>query len=296
MNLRFSGHETFVVRTFWPKKGYDFVSSGGNFNNENAVVGLGVGKNMVSSIQHWMRALSLLNEKNELSELSHFLFGEAGVDPFLEDIGSIWLLHYHLIKTNYASIYSAIFNKFRKERSSFTKIQLNNFVKRLYRENDDARYNPQSVDKDISVFIRLYNTPDYKIIKNDFEEEVSGLMLELELLSSTFEDVHFERGKRKEEWFHLNAGNRPELPSLITLFTILDQNSDSSAISFRRLEVEDNNPGLVFLLSKDGLYYQLKQIESIMDGVIVSETAGVINLILPQNLNKWEILRKYYGN
>jgi hypothetical protein len=23
--LRFSGHETFIARTFWPKKGYDFI-------------------------------------------------------------------------------------------------------------------------------------------------------------------------------------------------------------------------------------------------------------------------------
>jgi len=46
-NYRFSGHETFVVRSFWPKKGYDFIASGGKFSDDDAVVKLGVGKNMV---------------------------------------------------------------------------------------------------------------------------------------------------------------------------------------------------------------------------------------------------------
>jgi hypothetical protein len=60
--LRFSGHDTFIVRTFWPKKGYDFIKNGGNFNAEDAVIDLGVGKNMVSSINFWMKALGLNEE------------------------------------------------------------------------------------------------------------------------------------------------------------------------------------------------------------------------------------------
>lgn len=48
--LRFSGHDTFIVRTFWPKKGYDFIKNGGNFSAEDAVVDLGVGKNIYPAI------------------------------------------------------------------------------------------------------------------------------------------------------------------------------------------------------------------------------------------------------
>ncbi|HRW22723.1 MAG TPA: DUF4007 family protein, partial [Bacteroidales bacterium] len=55
--LTFSGHETFHCRTFWLKKGYDFLVSGNNTfkNEEAAVVELGVGKNMVASIRYWMK-------------------------------------------------------------------------------------------------------------------------------------------------------------------------------------------------------------------------------------------------
>ena len=55
--LRFSGHDTFVVRSYWPKKGCDFVKKGYKFSSEDAVVELGVGKNMVTSIQFWMKEI-----------------------------------------------------------------------------------------------------------------------------------------------------------------------------------------------------------------------------------------------
>ncbi len=45
--LSFSGHESFHCRQFWLKKGYDFVQRRGKFSDKNAVVELGVGKNMV---------------------------------------------------------------------------------------------------------------------------------------------------------------------------------------------------------------------------------------------------------
>lgn len=41
--MRFSGHETFICKQFWLKKGYDFLIAGNRFGNENAVVELGVG-------------------------------------------------------------------------------------------------------------------------------------------------------------------------------------------------------------------------------------------------------------
>ena len=51
----FSGHESFVCKSHWLKRGYDFVNAGNNFNDDEAVVHLGVGKNMVASIRFWLK-------------------------------------------------------------------------------------------------------------------------------------------------------------------------------------------------------------------------------------------------
>jgi hypothetical protein len=299
--LRFSGHDTFVVRSFWPKKGYDFVNNGGRFGSEEATIELGVGKNMVTSVQFWMKALGLLEEDNlTLTDFARFILDDNGVDPFLEDIGSIWLLHYFLVKSEYSSIYSLIFNELRKERSLFTKAQLAAFIKRKYSEIGDSSLNQNTIEKDISVFTRLYNKIDFQSISKDFEDEVSSLMLELELITSSIEEDIKEGSNKREkiEWFYLHGENRSSLPPEILLFTILDNYENQRNIGLKRLEVEPNSPGMVFLLSKDALYGQLKVIESLYPGIIVSETAGNTQLVLPDEIlaEKWEILRRYYAN
>lgn len=61
----FSGHESFPCKTLWLKKGYDFVRAEKDFNAPEAVVDLGVGKNMVSAIRYWFKSFGL-NVRNTL--------------------------------------------------------------------------------------------------------------------------------------------------------------------------------------------------------------------------------------
>ena len=109
--LIFSGHESFHCRTLWLKKGYDFISHEKKFTMPDAVVDLGVGKNMVSAINFWMRSFGLIQKEHKLSNLAEFIFGKDGVDPYLENPATLWLLHYHLVKENIASINSLVFNE-----------------------------------------------------------------------------------------------------------------------------------------------------------------------------------------
>lgn len=296
--LRFSGHDTFVARSFWPKKGYDFVSNGGSFSSDNAVVELGVGKNMVSSINFWMKALGLVDENlNQPTELANYILADNGVDPFLEDIGSIWLLHYLLVSSNYSSIYHLVFNEFRKERSLFNKKQLTSYIKRKYLESDDNSFNKNTVEKDISVFLRLYKKVDYRSISKDFEDEISSLMIELNLISSSIEDEIKEGSNKREkiEWYHLHGAIRSNLPTEIVLFAILDNFEGSNNISLKRLEIDPNSPGMIFLLNKEGLYGILKKIEEQYPEIILSETAGNTVLVIPEQIDKWTVLKNYYA-
>jgi hypothetical protein len=64
--LTFSGHDTFHCRHLWLKKGYDFIKAGNKFTNEDAVVLLGVGKNMVSSIYFWMKDFGMLDKEGSI--------------------------------------------------------------------------------------------------------------------------------------------------------------------------------------------------------------------------------------
>ena len=58
----FSGHETFAFRYTWLKKGVDaFTADADVFRSERAIVTLGVGKNMVSSIRYWAGATGVFD-------------------------------------------------------------------------------------------------------------------------------------------------------------------------------------------------------------------------------------------
>ena len=101
----FSGHETFVFRYGWIKKAVDAVlDNPETFQDANAIVKLGVGKNMVASIRHWALATHMLEEQpktrgNQIncSELGRLIFGQSGHDPYLEDPNTLWVLHWNIL-------------------------------------------------------------------------------------------------------------------------------------------------------------------------------------------------------
>lgn len=101
---QFSGHETFALRAGWPKKAYDAaLDDPGVFSDDAAMARLGVGKNMVRSIRYWALALGVLAEDGRgavrPTPFGRLLLGdEDGLDPFLEDAGTAWLLHWRLCR------------------------------------------------------------------------------------------------------------------------------------------------------------------------------------------------------
>ncbi len=101
---QFSGHETFALRAGWPKKAYDAAAENPCvFADEGAIARFGVGKNMVRSIRHWALATGILDDTGRGSVVPSalgrlLLDGDTGLDPFLEDTGSAWLLHWQLCR------------------------------------------------------------------------------------------------------------------------------------------------------------------------------------------------------
>jgi hypothetical protein len=294
MKLQFSGHDSFICKHFWLKKGYDFIQQGTRgFNDELAVVDLGVGKNMVTAISYWLKAYGVTDNSNTVTELGHYLFNErTGVDPYLEDLGSIWLLHYSLIKSNKASIYNLFFNEFRRDRFHFTRRQLSNFLLRKLEANNQNNVNGNTVNADITVFFRNYLKPSLKNKKIDIEDEFSNLFVDLQFMDS----YHSENAEEQSvEWYKVENDLRIDLPGQIVLFAILDNDVYGNSISFKELLSGFNSPGGVFALNEDGLYNKIEQIQSFYPDINYSENAGVRELQFKSKPNKWKVLNEYYS-
>jgi hypothetical protein len=281
----FSGHDSFQCRQLWLKKGYDYVQEGKNFNDEDAVVQLGVGKNMVSSIRFWLKAFNIIDNKDDSTEFGKRLFDdEIGYDPFLEDEASLWLLHYQLVKNGFSSIYSIIFNEFRKEKLFFNKETFVNYVKRIGESNPELNFNENTVAKDFVVFANLYKSnPESK----DVEDSFSGILSEIELLKTT--------GKGKDEQFFIENSERDNLPESIVLYAILDNPIYGKSISLNSLEFNWNSPGSIFALNRSGLMNKISDIVDGFKGITFTDQAGIKELQFKYKADAYEILDTHYG-
>lgn len=277
-NPRFSGHESFQCRFYWLKKGYDFLQQQGDFNADYAPVQLGVGKNMVTSIRYWMKAFDVLDEEsNQATELALFIFDDKrGKDPFLEDHGTLWLLHYLLIKKGYATTYPLLFNQLRKKRPEF------NFGHFESLANEMGNFSSNTLKTDFQIFGRMYTPRDDS---KDLDETYSGLLTELGLVQ--------KRRKEKMEWYSIEPRRRPELPADIVLYCILDNPDYGNSVSFEVLYGE--GVGSIFALNRDGLTEKLEEIATSSKGTITySNEAGIKELQFNKKPKGIDILRRYY--
>lgn len=284
----FSGHETFSCRSYWPKKGFDFIKNNNKFTDKDALVNLGVGKNMVSSIKHWLKAFDILTNDGSISKFWNSILDKKGYDPYLENKGTLWLLHYFIVKTNYASSYNELFNNFRKEKIEFVRSQFKNFISTKLDLQGFKNYTSNTLEKDINVLLKNYCYTNS--IKHNLEDDLSSLLIDLELIERV--EVSFS----SEQYYSFNVSERNDLPWQIFLFVILDLFSDENIIDLHSLETKVNSPGLIFCMNKLGLVNKMQEIADETTKIVFKNDAGIITLSGLDKLDKNEILAEYYAS
>ena len=276
----FSGHESFSCKSLWLKKGYDFLVHNYNFNAPDAVVQLGVGKNMVSSIRFWMRAF-MLTSKDELTPIAHYLFKDHdGADPFIEDLGTLWILHFLLVTGGEATIYNWVFLRLQKERKEFTRIQVVNAVRRYMIEAERTKsFNENTTKKDVAVLLQNYVEPQ----NSHSNEDYTALLLDLNLIRTS------DGGKS----YQFNIEGKRPLPLDIFIYTIIKWKGESLSIDFSSIQ----DMGLVFCLSDMETISLLQQAsETYPELMHYSDVAGVRQLQFLKDCNAQYFLDKYYSH
>lgn len=275
----FSGHESFPCKTLWLKKGYDFIDGKNNFNAADSVVKLGVGKNMVASIRYWLKTFGLVKE-GSLTEVARFVFADnSGVDPYIEDLGTIWLLHYLLISSREATLYNLLFTRFQRERRVFERQHIISFVKRYMAEKGKLKtYNENTVKKDVAVLLQNYVQP----MKAQAMEDYSTLLIDLDLIMTT-------DGKQ----YMFNQEGKRQLPPDILMYAILEEKKSDKSVDYDTLQ----NIGLMFCLNDMELIAALSLLQERYPDVIrYSDTAGLRQVQFLKKVESMDVLRQYYQN
>ncbi|MDD6000591.1 MAG: DUF4007 family protein [Bacteroidales bacterium] len=285
-DIHFSGHESFPCRTLWLKKGYDFIKSNGNFNDDNAVVTLGVGKNMVSAIRYWYKVFGFNSEK--FGWLADYLFdNNNGKDKYLEDLATLWLLHFLIIYFNDATLYNMFFAMFQRERKVFDREHILNFVKRkLVEAQKETAFNENTVRRDIATLLLNYCLPK----KPQSNDEYSTLLLDLDLIRQTDKtDKHDEQNNFD---YYFNIEGKRKVTDEIFLFAVIVANEGNTKVIDYELLQEI---GLIFCMTDLETIDMLKSLtEKYPEYLSYTDHAGMRYISIQKPLEPIEILNNYY--
>ncbi|MDO6841238.1 DUF4007 family protein [Paraglaciecola chathamensis] len=273
MKAKFSGHDTFPLRYGWLYKSVNHLKNGGKLQTSNeeytrkAIVDLGVGKNMVNAMKYWVEASSFATSHNEnnkieykVTRLGEFLFGNgvpsSGVDPYLEKIGSIWLVHF-LLNFNYdvLTAYRYFFNYSNTQNFDKKKL-LDDFAERSPELTDREETNLSTLKKDLDCFLNTYGkkqkTKTGKKVSVIDEDYFSSPLSELNLLNES-----------SNAFYISELGERASLPIEIFIFALIKfinkENAESGvdSIEFDALLHKPCSPGRIFRLSDAALGHKL---------------------------------------
>lgn len=262
MRYSFSGHESFHCKSLWLKKGYDFINNNGRFTDPLAVMELGVGKNMVSSMRFWLKALSLTKEDN-LTPIADYLFADGeGRDPFCDDIATLWILHFLLVRSGIASIYSLLFTELQRERRAFSKGQFQSFIKIKCSVPEQKNvYNENTVSKDINVLLQTYITPsDLKQL-----ERYSALLINLGLIKEVEKDA-----------YQFQEIDGDAIPDAVLLYSLLDVRGGDTVLSFDKLTYLS----LLFCVPITSFLERMRQLSEKYSNIIdYTDNSGIRNVI-----------------
>lgn len=296
----FARHETFHPRYGWLRKAFEAPTHGADvFSRPEATVLLGVGKNMVHAIRYWGLAYKILAEAPNpahprrpgvaTTPFGEMLLSEDGWDPYLEQPGTLWLLHWQLLAAPCAApVWWATFHAV--EAVPMDDADLFTRVKDIVDEAPGwPRVAGGSVKKDVDCLLRMYAS-----------RGLGRLGVE-DLLDSPFRELGLlEPVAGEPRSYRFVDGPKATLPDVVIAYASLDFAARSSAgsttVTVARLAQEPGGPGRAFRLPAAAIAAALERVAMADSRLRVANPAGSPQLLFdgaPGAL-ALELLSNYY--
>ena len=297
---RFARHETFHPRYGWFRKAYAQVAANPRaFFGDDAPVRIGVGKNMVRAIRFWGLASKLIEEDPRSANprspdlmttpLGDALFGSGGWDEYMEDPGTLWLLHWLLlVRPCHLPVWWLAFNDFHAVE--FTEDELFAAVStQLDLAAEWRKPHPSSIKKDVGALLRTYAPPDRRG-RMPIDDILDCPLRELSLISRP------TTGR-----YRFAVGTKITLPPAILTYSALDyldrNGIGGSTVTLSRVALAAGSPGRVFKLSESEMLAALEETARDTPGLDLVSATGGIQLAWSDDREslKRQILDDYHG-
>jgi hypothetical protein len=277
----FSGHESFACRYGWlPKLHEALLHSPELFaDDDDAIVTLGIGKNMVRSIRFWGDAFGLTQAEGRRVVPTPFgialLDQKKGLDPYLEDNASLWRLHWKITTSANLGAWTSAFLDLAD-----TEILKDAFLRAVQGKAVSARgaITSGTVLQHVDVFLRTYDAG--RASATAVVEEGLGCPLqELGLLDIT--DVGTSPVIR------FRRGPKPDIDVATMAFAVADfwrsVAPNSLSLSLRSLMVDRRSPGTIFRLDESSMHRALEELTAAVKGLSLRDDgAGGVDLVRSQ--------------
>lgn len=275
----FGRHETFPLRYSWLTKAYQEVTLNPQvFESDDSTVKLGVGKNMVNAIRYWSMAAGIIKKSGEenggyeRTKLGELIFDEnSGLDPYLEDEATLWLLHWQLASnTELATGIYWLFNRYHKPE--FSIVEALEALEDFTTHHLSGKYSKNTLKNDVTVMLRMYTDAPLKS-KASVDDILDAPFIALKLLSLLPDNKTYQ----------LEVGFQDSLPMEVVGYAIasLFEATGSDSIALEDLmygKTDFPAPGAIFNLSEAAFVSQLDLLEKYNGGFTLRESAG-INLL-----------------
>lgn len=261
---RFSGHESFVCRYGWlPKLHQAIISNSLALKDEaQATITLGIGRNMVKSIQFWGEAFGIVDGRDssglQSGPIGSLLLSKDGWDPFLEQPESLWLLHWWISSHAEIAVWNLVFGS-----ATYSRFDRKTLIAGLEHQASasNKKLAASTLEQHSSIFLHSYKREE------SAGDDTSWCPLQ-DL--GLFEEVTADDGKT----VYLVGRNAPlGLSPRVFLFSLIDyfERQNTNSLSLSKIVHGEFSPGSVFRLDNF-------QVSSLIEGV-EKEFGGVVRFI-----------------
>ena len=279
---QFSGHETFPLRYGWLKKAYDAVAvsqSQGQersvLQDDSAIAKFGVGKNMVASMRHWAMQCGVIEAESgsgtlRTAPLGQRLFGVNGLDPYMENPATLWLIHWQLVSYPTKTTWFWTFNHF--PNTTFDRDHLVSGLTKFAADRGWSRIAAATIKRDVDCFVRTYAA-----------RPVGAKAAHEDALESPLTELGIVKAVGKRDGFRIVRGPKASLGDGVFAHSVVDfwmRFSSAQTLSFEALAHHAGSPGQAFQLDENELAERLADLEEITNGALRwSETAGLKQVV-----------------
>ena len=291
MAMKFRAHDTFFIRKGWLSKGMKHVQKNPLVfvdKEENPMDVLGIGNNMVKALRYWLQAVGLTEEPRSgkrTQSLTQFGTCVFTHDRFIEEIGTLYLLHYKLATNkDDATAWYFFFNVFNA--TEFTREDFVNALQSyILMSGEDVSVASRSLSDDFACITNTY-IPRYKSnpAKVSPENNIDCPLGELGLI-----DILTKKAYKKA------IPSASSFDPWVVLAIICDQAKGRQQIGLNELLTAECNIGRIFNFDAITMIDVLRRVEKTGEIKII-RTAGLDVIHLLNEHTFQECVENYYAN